>query len=107
MFNMNIRFFNATIGHMKQKRTFPFIRVTKKQENRIRNGHPWVYADEITEQTETIENGSFTDVFGQKGNWLGTGFYSAASKIRVRILGNNANEKFDDAFFQRKVRYDG
>lgn len=103
--HMNIRFFNATIGHMKQKRTFPFIRVTKKQENRIRNGHPWVYADEITEQTETIENGSFTDVFGQKGNWLGTGFYSAASKIRVRILGNNANEKFDDAFFQRKVRY--
>ncbi len=99
------RFFNVRIMLMKQARTFPYIRVTKKQENRIKNGHPWVYADEITEQTETIENGAFTDVFGQKGNYLGTGFYSELSKIRVRILGANANEKYDDAFFARKVRY--
>ena len=99
------RFFNVKMMLMKQDRTFPYIRVTKKQENRIKNGHPWVYADEITEQTETIENGAFTDVFGQKGNYLGTGFYSERSKIRVRILGANANEKYDDAFFARKVRY--
>ena len=90
---------------MKQNRTFPLIRVTKKQENRIKNGHPWVYADEITDQSDHIANGSFTDVFGQKGNYLGTGFYSEMSKIRVRILGRNANEKYDDAFFVRKVKY--
>lgn len=91
--------------HMKTNRTFPFVRVTKKQEKRIKDGHPWVYADEITEQTEDIENGAFADVFGQKGNYLGTGFYSEVSKIRVRILGSNANEKYDDAFFARKVKY--
>lgn len=90
---------------MKQARTFPMAKVTKKQERSLKEGHPWVYEDEITEHSETIENGAFTDVYGQKGNYLGTGFWSENSKIRIRILDRNANEKFDDAFFARRVRY--
>ena len=90
---------------MKQNRTFPKIKVTKKQEQRIRANHPWVYADEITEQDDIAENGCIVDVFGQKGNYLGSGLYSEHSLIRVRILGNNANEQYTDAFFERKVKY--
>lgn len=90
---------------MKQNRIFPHVTVTTKQERSIRHGHPWIYADEITESSDNIENGSFTDVFGHKNNYLGTGFYSASSKIRIRLLGNNANEIYNDAFFERKVKY--
>lgn len=90
---------------MKQERTFPKISVTKKQENSIKNGHPWIYEDEITQIDEDIPNGSIVDVFGKKNNYLGSGFYSEKSKIRVRLLGNNANEKYDDNFFIRKVKY--
>jgi 23S rRNA (cytosine1962-C5)-methyltransferase len=59
----------------------------------------------LLEAPEEVENGALVDVFGKKQNYLGTGFYSAQSKIRIRLLGNNANEKYDDAFFQRKVKY--
>lgn len=90
---------------MKQNRIFPRVVITKKQENTIKAGHPWIYADEIIEQSEPIANGSVVDIFGKKDNYLGSGFYSEASKIRVRLLGNNANETYDDAFFQRKVKY--
>ncbi len=90
---------------MKQERRFPYVKVTGKQEKSVKKGHPWIYEDEITECTDPIENGSFTDVYGQKGNWLGTGFYSSASKIRVRILSDNANETFADSFFERRVQY--
>lgn len=90
---------------MKQERTFPSFTVTKKQEGNIKAGHPWIYEDEILEAPETVENGSLVDVFGKKQNYLGTGFYSAQSKIKIRLLGNNANEKYDDAFFARKVSY--
>lgn len=90
---------------MKQKREFPAVTVTKKQEARIHHGHPWIYAAEITNQPEEIPNGSFVDVFGHKENYLGTGFWSEHSQIRVRLLGDNANEKYDDAFFARKVKY--
>ncbi|MGM9940740.1 MAG: class I SAM-dependent rRNA methyltransferase [Bulleidia sp.] len=88
-----------------KERMFPHVTITKKQESSIRKGHPWVYADEITEQSEDIDNGAYVDVLSNKGSYLGTGFYSAQSRIRVRILGNNANEKYDDLFYQRRIRY--
>lgn len=90
---------------MKNQRSFPFVKVTKKAEFSIKNGHPWVYAEEITDSTNDIENGSFVDVFSSKGAYLGTGFYSIHSKIRVRILSDNANEKFEKSFFERRIRY--
>lgn len=92
---------------MKTERNFPKFIVTKKAETSLRNGHPWVYGAEITEiiSNEPIENGSFVDVISQKGTYLGTGFYSEKSKIRVRILAVNANETFGEAFFERRLRY--
>lgn len=90
---------------MKQERKFPKFVVTKKQENSIKKGHPWIYEDEIVERVEEVENGSIVDVFGSKDNYLGSGFYSEKSKIKIRLLGNNANEKYEDSFFVRKVKY--
>ncbi|MBR3356336.1 MAG: class I SAM-dependent rRNA methyltransferase [Solobacterium sp.] len=90
---------------MKQERQYPTVVVTKKQEKRIRAGHPWVYADEITEMPEEMENGCLADVRDSRGHYLGTGLYSEASKIKVRILDNNANETFGESFFERRVRY--
>jgi 23S rRNA (cytosine1962-C5)-methyltransferase len=90
---------------MKIERTFPSVTVTKKQEHSIKGGHPWVYEDEIMDQSDGIVNGSYTDVFGLKGSYLGTGFYSEKSRIRVRILDHNANETFQDSFFDRRVQY--
>lgn len=92
-------------GYMKITRNFPCVFVTKKAEFSLKNGHPWVYGEEITEATPEIPNGALTDVFSQKGSYLGTGFYSEKSKIRVRVLSNNANESFSDAFFERRLRY--
>lgn len=90
---------------MKNQRNFPFVTITKKAEYSIKNGHPWVYDAEITNSTETIKNGELVDVFSQKGSYLGTGFYSVHSKIRVRILSDNANEKFEKSFFERRIKY--
>ena len=90
---------------MKKSRAFPPVFVTKKAENSIKSGHPWVYGEEITSQPQGIENGALTDVFSQKGSYLGTGFYSEKSKIRVRILSDNANESFSPAFFERRLKY--
>ena len=79
-------------GSMKQERKFPAVTVTRKAENSIRQGHPWVYREEFTAVSGEPEQGGVCDVFSQKGAWLGAGFYSAASKIGLRILSDNANE---------------
>ena len=53
----------------------------------------------------TPENGGLTDVRSRKGAYLGTGFLSEKSKIRVRLLSRNANDRFDAAFWERKLRW--
>lgn len=90
---------------MKQERSFPSVVITRKAENAARAGHPWVYAEEITERRGELRQGCIADVFSQKGAWLGAGFYSETSKIGVRILSGNANESFGPEFFERRVKY--
>ncbi len=86
-------------------RTYPTIKVTPKGEEFLRGGHVWVYADEITDCSAPIDNGGLADVYTQKGKYLGTGFYNEHSKIRVRIVSKNANDAFDEAFWERKLRW--
>ena len=90
---------------MKKERGFPAFTVSEKCENSIRAGHPWVYEDEIMEAPASPENGTIADVFSKKGRYLGSGFISLHSKIRIRILSRNANETFGEAFFRRRIRY--
>ncbi len=86
-------------------RNYPIVTVTEKGEKFLRGGHVWVYADEVTSLSATPEDGTLVDVRTQKGKYLGTGFYNSRSKIRVRIVSKNANDRFDEAFWERKLRW--
>lgn len=90
---------------MKNKRNFPIVTVTKKAEAALKKGHPWVYDAEITQTFGEMQNGCLIDVLSQKGSYLGTGFLSLNSKIRVRVLSSNANEAFSPAFWERRLKY--
>ena len=56
-------------------RNYTKIYITPKGERAARSGHPWVYADEITNIEGTYANGDLVDVVTNKGKYLGTGFY--------------------------------
>ncbi|MBQ2903380.1 MAG: class I SAM-dependent rRNA methyltransferase [Clostridia bacterium] len=90
---------------MKNKRNFPILTVTKKAEAALKKGHPWVYDAEIMQTFGETENGCLVDVVSTKGSYLGTGFLSTNSKIRVRVLSSNANESFSPAFWERRLKY--
>ena len=81
------------------------VLVTRKAEKSIKSGHPWVFFDEITDSFGDIDNGCIVDVVSDKGTYLGSGLFSEHSKIRVRILSQNANDKYDYNFFLRRIRY--
>lgn len=90
---------------MKAERTYPRYTVTPKAEAAILRGHPWVYGQEVLATEGTAENGGLVDVLSKKGRYLGTGFLSEQSKIRVRLLSRNANDRFDEAFWRRKLQW--
>ena len=87
------------------KRDYPCVFVTAKAEKSLRGGHPWVYAEEATSIDGEYQNGELVDVFTSKNKYLGTGFINDCSKILVRVISRNANDKFDRAFYGRRVRY--
>ena len=90
---------------MKTDRPYPRFTVTPKAEAAILRGHPWVYDAEVLSVEGSPENGKLVDILSKKGRYLGTGFLSEQSKIRVRLISRNANDRFDEAFWQRKLRW--
>lgn len=91
---------------MKTERNFPKIIITKKGERWAETGHPWIYeSDVISYSGNPEENGVITDVLTESGKYIGSGFLSLTSKIRVRLLSKNANDKFDKNFWRRRICY--
>ena len=90
---------------MKTERSYPAVTVHRRGAERIQGGHPWVFDNEITEESGSPADGALCDVLSPKGRYLGTGFYNSRSKIRVRIISRNANDAFDTAFYRRRVAY--
>ncbi|MBR7142949.1 MAG: class I SAM-dependent rRNA methyltransferase [Clostridia bacterium] len=90
---------------MKQNRPFPHVSVTPKAETSLRKGHPWVYDTEVLAPANAFSDGALVDILSPKGAWLGTGLWSGPSKIRLRLLSSNPNDRYDEAFFLRRIRY--
>lgn len=89
---------------MKQERQYPKVMITPKAERSVKNGHPWIYGEEIRKIEGEAINGGLVDVLA--GNaYMGTGFYNSASKITVRLISRNANDVFDARFWRRRVEY--
>ena len=86
-------------------RKFAKFYITPKGERAARGGHPWVFGEEVTRIEGEYHNGDLVDVLTGKGKYLGTGFVNDISKIRVRIISTNTNDKFDEAFWERRLRY--
>lgn len=90
---------------MNTGRPYPRLTVTPKAERSLRSGHPWVYGEEVSGLEGAYVNGDIVDVLSRKGRWLGAGYINDNSKIRVRVITSNANDRFDEAFYERRIRY--
>ena len=90
---------------MKSQREFPRLVISPKGTRWVEQGHPWIYEAEVVSGGEDAENGVLVDAVSEKGKYLGTGFLSRKSKIRVRLISRNANDRFDAAFWKRRIKY--
>ena len=90
---------------MKAQRPYPQITITPKGEAALVGGHPWVYEGEVTGLSGPVSDGQLVDVISRRGSWLGCGFFNSRSRIRVRVLSRNPNNRFDRAFWRRRIQY--
>ena len=90
---------------MKAERSYPKFIITAKGTRWVEQGHPWIYEDEVVREEGDCENGALADAVSEKGKYLGTGFVSRHSKIRLRLISRNANDRFEESFWQRRIQY--
>ncbi|MCQ2463440.1 MAG: class I SAM-dependent rRNA methyltransferase [Clostridia bacterium] len=62
------------------------VYLKKKEDKRIRDGHAWVYANEVERIEGTGGSGELAAVYDNGGKYIGKGFINHASKILVRIF---------------------
>ena len=90
---------------MKADRPYPRLIISEKGSRWVGAGHPWIYEGEVLHMEGEAAPGEIVDAVSEKGRYLGSGFFSPESRIRIRLVSRNANDRFDEAFWRRRIRY--
>ena len=81
------------------------IYLRKNEEIEKLNGYPWIFSNEIDRFVGEFESGKVCEVYTSLNEFLCYGFFNSSSKIMVRILSFDKNEKIDKEFFKRRIEY--
>jgi 23S rRNA (cytosine1962-C5)-methyltransferase len=79
------------------------VYLKKGEEQRIVQGHPWVYSNEILTTNGSVKTGMLVHVFDFKHQFIGQGVINPQSKIRVRLLTWKMEEVIDASLIRKKV----
>lgn len=80
----------------------PMVRVNRKGADRVRSGHPWVFASDVVDRG-AAQAGDAVRVVDSRGGTLGTAHYSSTSQIALRLLSDRV-EAIDRHFFERRMQ---
>ncbi len=75
----------------------------KKISNRVLNGHPWIFANEVNTVSAKIKGGEIVDVLTHEKKFLGRGYINPKSQILVRLLTWKKTEPINDDFFYKRL----
>jgi 23S rRNA (cytosine1962-C5)-methyltransferase len=76
----------------------------KKIGDRVVNGHPWIFGNELGDSEGVAEAGDIVEVYSYNGSFVGKGYINPASQIRIRLLTRDKDEVIDDQFFYKRIR---
>lgn len=76
----------------------------KKIGDRVINGHPWIFGNELGDSEGAYEAGDIVEVYSSNGSFVGKGYINPASQIRIRLLTREKNEVVNDVFFYNKIK---
>lgn len=76
----------------------------KKIGDRVINGHPWIFANELGDSEGDYTPGDVVEVYSYNGSFVGKGYVNPASQIRIRLLTRDKNEAVDETFFYNRIK---
>ena len=75
----------------------------RKIAQRIANGHPWIYGNEIEKIVGEPAAGDIVEVFYYDKKYVGRGYINQQSQIAVRLL-TRKHENINDEFFLNRIK---
>ena len=72
--------------------------------NRILNGHPWIYSNEINLMEDTMQGGEVAEVYTHDDKFVGRGYVNPRSTITVRLLTRKKEELINEDFFYNRLK---
>ena len=84
----------------------PDLRIQAKRDRRLRQGHPWVYSNEIKADpaVKALPAGSVVNVVGNDGHAYGTALYNPKPLICARIVDSAPDMVLDQAWFAARFQ---
>src|SRR5881628_267804 len=75
----------------------------KKISQRVGNGHPWIFGNEIDRVEGEVKPGDIVEVVGFDNKFIGKGYINQQSQITVRLLTRDRNEAIDERFIFKRI----
>ncbi len=83
-----------TLQHSMSK-----VYLKRKIAQRIANGHPWIFNNEVERIEGEVNGGETVEVFTHDKKFIGQGYINPKSQILVRLLTREKNEEINENFF--------
>ncbi|RYZ30511.1 MAG: class I SAM-dependent rRNA methyltransferase, partial [Chitinophagaceae bacterium] len=80
------------------------VHLKRKIAQRIANGHPWIFANEVEKVEGGPDAGDVVEVYFHDGKFVGKGYFNAQSQIMVRLLTTDKKVEVNEAFFLDKIK---
>lgn len=74
----------------------------KGRESSILRKHPWIFSGAVKKADGSLRSGEIVSVYSSNGDFLGKGFYSPESQIRVRIW-SFEQEDINPEFIEKRI----
>ena len=81
----------------------PSVRVSRKGEERLRFGHPWVFGDDLRDVPEGMPAGQWVRVLSRTGEFLGTATANLDARLSLRRVSREEVEP-SAAFIEGRLR---
>lgn len=76
----------------------------KKISQRVANGHPWIFSNEINTIDGEVKPGDIIEVFTFDNRFVGKGYINPKSQITIRLLTRDKNEIIDERFIFNRIQ---
>ncbi|HNC88520.1 MAG TPA: class I SAM-dependent rRNA methyltransferase [Anaerolineales bacterium] len=105
LYNASIMEFNNSLSQLPNPSAKRIaLRISPPAERALRQGHPWIFDQSITEQSHQGAPGDLAVIFDDKRRFLAIGLYDPTSPIRVRILQSRDPATINTEWFQNKLK---